>query len=153
MMTDPELEWALRALTEVEASPALASRVLAAVGTPEHATRPGRWLAAAVAVLVIAFCGIEWHRGRPTQMPRVPSTARLAVETPLSVPHVPPAVVEPSLRVDPTGASSPFARRHAEPGDARWPHRLPAIDRSPPLAIDSIRDAPLRDAQLVIAPL
>ena len=151
-MTDHELDTALRALTEVDADPALAGGVLARLDRSTRGMIPATWLAAAAAVLVAAFAGLWWYAGRPVAMPRVQDAAPLARSAPFRVPDVPrleePAGTAPSSTTSPVGLG---------PGPivpaSTWPDRFPPIVRAPPLEIAPIHHASISYNELALTPL
>jgi hypothetical protein len=151
-MTDHELDDALRVLTEVDADPALAGRVLARLERPARSLTVVPWLASAAAALVLGVIGLSWYAAQPPATLRAPDAPPFAIAAALSVPLVP----DPASAQDASGSSvvpASFRPVFARPSPGAWPYRIPAIDRPPALSIPPIDDAPLGGARLAIAPL
>jgi hypothetical protein len=151
-MTDHELDTALRALTEVDADPALAGRVLARLEQPAPTVRMLPWLGSAAAALVLGVIALSWYAGRPPATPRVPDAPPFATAAALGVPRVPdPALAEDASDSPIVPAS--FRRGSVGSSPDSSPYRIPAIGRAEVLGIPPIDDAPLRGTRLAVAPL
>jgi hypothetical protein len=147
-MTDHELDDALRALTEVDADPALAGRVLARLERPAATTELLPWLAAAA--VLVAVVGVSWYGGRSMTLPRT-SDPPLVLSAPLPVPDVPAAADATAMASSKSLTRNAFKR--VEAADVPWPERLPALRRAPLIEIEPIMHTPIHQHELAVAPL
>jgi hypothetical protein len=82
----------------------------------------------------------------------MPDHVRLAHAAPLRVPLVPELALAPDESAPPLVPAS-STRPPGRASEGPWPARIPAIGRTPALAIAPITDAPLGATRVEIAPL
>jgi hypothetical protein len=163
-MRDDELDAMLSAITSVQPDPRLASRVLRTIEAPRvsrvgSSSRTVRAVAAlgAAAVLVLAI-GAAWRASGPVASPPAPAAPGGMWDS-TSALHD-DAMRGRALALQDHaawgGASVlPAARRSAAAvsEDDPWPTRLPALERSAPIAIDAIDPEAIAQEEIGVRPL
>ena len=149
-MTDAELDAMLDAVTAVDARPDLVGRVVRAIErgdvAPRRATLWPRLAIAATGAIVLVAVTVGWRAAQPLSLPGLvdaPPPVVASVTGPVAVPEADAVIVRRASE------RRPRSGRVEDP----WPSRLPALERSAPLAIERLERDAIRESRLGVEPL